>query len=131
MIGTDLPGRCTACGLHPDKQGHRAPCEPSGPLHDQLLLEAQEAADKAMTTVSANHPQDAQLVDSVIEAYCQIGGAFSLNDLRPHLVGVQERNVIGSRMRVWSQRGRIRCVGRVASTEPGTHAREIRVWEPA
>lgn len=38
-IGTNLPGRCTTCGMdpRPEVQGHRLPCTPTGHMADLLL----------------------------------------------------------------------------------------------
>lgn len=84
-----------------------------------------------MEATADAHPADVDAVDRVLVAVIRQGADFSLNDLRPHLRHVENRNVIGSRVQTFARRGLIRDTGtRVKSTDPGTHAAEIKVWRP-
>jgi hypothetical protein len=69
------------------------------------------------------------MVDRVLDAFIERRVPFSMNDIRPRLRHIGNRNVIGARVRAAKQAGRIRETGdRVASTDPGTHGHEIKVW---
>lgn len=126
-----LPDRCSSCGCHPKAQGHLAPCPPSGPLHDRLLIEGRGLAQSGMAATVSAHPDDASLVDRVLAARIKRGGRFSLNDLRPQLRAVRSRSVIGARVNAAARRGEIRRVDYTPSTDPGTHGHPVAVWEAA
>lgn len=115
-----FPGRCPECSWHEPSQGHAPTCERGIALGRQAM---QAAADA--------NPSDVDAVDRVLVAFIGRGADFSLNDLRPHLRHVANRNVIGSRVQAFAQRGRIRDTGtRVPSSDPGTHGKELKVWRP-
>lgn len=114
------PGRCPECCWHEPTQGHAPTCERGTVL-----------ARQAMDATATAHPADVDAVDRVLVAFIAKGADFSGNDLRPHLRHVANRNVIGSRIQTFARRGRIRDTGtRIKSTDPATHAHEIRVWRP-
>lgn len=128
--GTDLPGRCTACGLAPI-QGHRATsddglivtgCTPSGPVG---LAIGRHLASVGMARTVEAHPDDAALVDAAIAAAAKSGREFSANDLRYLTNRVEAPAVIGARMRAWVSSKKLRRVGDVPSDLPGTHGHKI------
>lgn len=136
MILANLPSnRCPSCGLHPDPavQGHRSidssgeptGCDDSGRLG---LILARERRDQGMARTVEAHPDDASIVDRVLEQRIKAGGEFSLNDLRPELVGVKRKNVIGARVNAYAKAGRIEPTGYVPSTDAATHGHPVRTW---
>lgn len=115
-----FPDRCNECGWHEAKQGHAPTCSVGI-----------TAGRQAMASVAAAHPADVDAVDRVLVAFIRKGADFTLNDIRPQLHHVENRNVIGSRIQTFARRGRIRDTGaRVTSSDPGTHGKELKVWRP-
>lgn len=130
----ELDGRCPRCFLHVPSMGHRdtlddlttvTGCTPSGPVG--LELGRHLAAVGMARTVEA-HPDDAALVDAVLERRIRRGGEFSLNDLRPELVSVANKAVIGARVQAFARSKRIRRVGYVPSTDSATHGHPVAQW---
>ncbi len=117
--------RCSHCGAHPQLQGHLPPCQPSGPLAEQL---AREGRDLGMARTVAAHPDDAARVDAVLARFIASGRPFSANDTRAELEGVKG-SVVGSRFSAASKARRIKRTGnRFPSTDPGTHLHHIDEW---
>lgn len=74
---------------------------------------------------------DRRVVDQAIKACAEKGRPFSANDVRPLLPAGIRKNLVGARFLAASRAGLIRRVGAVASTDPGTHAHEVKLWEAA
>lgn len=130
----NLPGRCRACGLHIDAQGHRLTdsegnptgCTPTGPLGLQL---ARAARDTGMArTVEAN-PAAVAKVDAAIMRRVRECRPFSANTIRAELADLApfERPVIGARMRTLGRRF-CEAIGEVPSSDPATHGKKVTVW---
>lgn len=124
----DFPGRCPDCLLHIEAQGHRSPCEPSGPLG---VLLGRKLADRGMSRTVAAHPDDAAIVDAALEVAVASGRQFSANDFRHLVTKVSEPHVIGARYRTLINSKRVKRVGDTPSSSPGTHAHRIGVYEAA
>lgn len=112
-----LPGRCSDCGWHIEKQGHSSTCDIP-----------QRLGQEGMVRVTGNHPTDAARVDAVLETFIRSGLEFSLNDMRPHLADVKARNVIGARINAAARAKRIKRIGYEPSTQPETHGHPIARW---
>lgn len=132
----ELDGRCPDCFLHVPTMGHRSHlgddsptgCTPSGPVG---LAMGRHLASVGMARTVEAHPDDAALVDAVLERRIRRGGEFSLNDLRPELAAVENKAVIGSRVNAFSRAKRITRIGYVPSTDPGTHGHPVALWKAA
>lgn len=131
-----LDGRCPACLLDMQAQGHRSidsngnptGCDDSGKLG---LILARERRDKGMARTVQAHPDDASIVDRVLEQRIKAGGEFSLNDLRPALAAVKEKHVIGARVQAFARAKRIVRTGYTPSTDPRTNGHPIATWKAA
>lgn len=128
-----LDGRCPRCFLHVS-QGHRGTlddlttvtgCTPSGPVG---LAIGRHLASVGMARTVEAHPDDAALVDAVLERRIRRGGEFSLNDLRPELSAVENKAVIGARVQAFARSKRIKRTGYVPSTDPNTHGHPVASW---
>lgn len=94
-----------------------------------LLAEGRKARDEGMAQVEESSDQLAKdSVDHLIRTFAERGEKFSANDIRPHLIDVRPQ-LVGARFMAASKRQIIRAVGLVASTDKGTHAHRITVWE--
>lgn len=97
---------------------------------EQLEL-GQELRDEGMRLVTeASDQWDRDVIDQALRAVRQRGARFSANDVRPLLPPGVRPALVGARFMAASRREEIRKVGWVASTDPGTHAHPIALWEP-
>lgn len=132
---TGYPNRCPRCFLDTESQGHRSHrdgiatgCENSGPLG---LILGRQRRDEGMKATTEAHPDDAAIVDRVLEARIKAGGEFSLNDLRGQLAAVESKPVIGARVQAFARAKRIVRVGYVPSTDAATHGHPVALWRAA
>jgi hypothetical protein len=91
------------------------------------VAEGRRLRDGALACVSAGE-WDSAVIDQAIRFFAASGRRFSANEVRPLLPEVR-RAAIGVRFMAASRRGVIRRVGSTPSTDPGTHAHRIAVWE--
>lgn len=87
---------------------------------DQALAQVEEAGDQ----------WDRSVIDQGIAALNARGLPWSANDLRPRLPAVRSA-LIGARFLAATKRGEMTRTGWVTSTDPGTHARPVALWQPA
>jgi hypothetical protein len=133
-IGTDLPGRCTRCGLEPRIHGHRAQlrdgtptgCQWSGELGlllaEQLKSEAFDNLDKADTT------DENTLLRREIVALGRRQPRFTPDDLP---ADIRQRTNPNRRGRVFSgllSEGVLVEVDRRKSANPKAHGKTVGVY---
>ncbi|MEV2274058.1 hypothetical protein AB0I72_00600 [Nocardiopsis sp. NPDC049922] len=87
-------------------------------LRDAGMAAAEEAAG-----------DDVAAIDLLIARAAATGRPFSANDLRGHLPPGVRTAAIGARFAHARRRGVITPVGYVTSTDPGTHAHQVRQWQ--
>jgi hypothetical protein len=80
---------------------------------------------------AASAPDAITQLDQLIAAMAATGERFSANSIRSQLPEGIRPNAIGGRFRMAAERGLIRPVGFVASTDPRTHGHAVRVWQGA
>lgn len=98
----------------------------AGSDHQRALSER----DSVLEMVEeAGDDWDRAVIDQGIEALNSRGVPWSANDLRPLLPGVRAA-LIGVRFLAAARRGEMARAGYVTSTDPGTHARPIVLWQP-
>jgi hypothetical protein len=121
-----MEDRCSECGCHESKQGHIAPCEPSGPLG---LILGRRLAERGMARATAAHPGAVAMIDAAILRRVKAGVEFSANTIRAELTSLtpDERPVIGARMNSLA-RSLCQKVGEEPSTDPGTHGKTVARW---
>lgn len=97
----------------------------------QLEL-GQALRDKGIARVEcAADDQDRAVIDQAIRVVADRGRPFSANDVRPLLPPGIRPALIGARFLAASKRRQIRKLGWVPSTDPGTHAHPVALWEAA
>ncbi|WP_160050728.1 hypothetical protein [Nocardiopsis sp. FR4] len=89
--------------------------------------EGRRLREEALAGASADGWDNA-VIDQAIRFFAASGRRFSANDVRP-LLPLVRRAAIGARFMAASRRGVIRRVDSTPSTDPGTHAHRITVWE--
>ena len=95
----------------------------------QLTLGDALAQEGIARATAASDPDAIQQLDNLIATYAATGKPFSANDLRKHIPEGVRPNAVGGRFSYARRRGLIRAIGWVASTDPGTHAHPVRVWQ--
>lgn len=87
-------------------------------------------ADEGMgRATNASCPDAIKALDQIIARFAATGEPFSANDTRAHLPEGVRPAAVGGRFRHAARRGVIRPIGYVASTDPGTHAHPVRLWQ--
>jgi hypothetical protein len=98
-------------------------------LHNDVGDDGRAARDHALEVVEeAGDDWDRSVVDRAIVETGKRLGEFSANDVRPLLPEVR-RSLVGARFLAMAKAGRLESVGYVASSDAGTHASPIRLWE--
>lgn len=83
--------------------------------------------DRGQSIASAAHPDERAKVDAAIRKLAATGREFSANECRGlHNVAGP---VVGAAFTAARKAGVIRAVGFTTSTDPGTHAHPVRVWQ--
>ena len=95
----------------------------------QMTLADALAAEGMASATAASSPDAITQLDTLIARYAATGEEFSANSLRAQLPEGIRPNAIGGRFRRAADRGLIRPVGYVASTDPRTHGHAVRVWQ--
>lgn len=90
-------------------------------LRDEALQQVEDASDEWQRAV----------VDQAIAAAARTGRQFSANDVRPLLPAGVRPALVGARFMAASRRRAIVKVGWVPSTDPGTHAHPVALWQGA
>lgn len=137
---------CVMCGAEPAvlyPGGFRCPQhtpakllglpEPATWVEQQkAVAQGRELREDGVAKVeAASGDWDRAVVDRAIKECAATGRPFSANDVRPLLPPGIRKNLVGARFLAASRSGLIRRVGAVASTDPGTHAHEVKLWEAA
>lgn len=100
-------------------------------MTEQLML-GQTLRDEGIAKVeAASDDQDRAVIDQAIRVVAERGRPFSANDVRPLLPAGIRPALVGARFMAASRRREIRKLGWVPSTDPGTHAHPIALWEAA
>lgn len=86
------------------------------------------ARDEALDRVNRNaEGWEKAVIDQAVLALAE-QGPVSANSFRHLLPEITNRNVIGGRLAALGAARRLRKVGEVVSTDPGTHAKKIGLW---
>lgn len=95
---------------------------------EQLEL-GQALRDEGIARVTeASDQWERDVIDQAISAMVERGRPFSANDVRPLLPPGVRPALVGARFRTAALHRKIRRVGYVPSTDPGTHAHPIALW---
>ncbi|WP_017599218.1 hypothetical protein [Nocardiopsis lucentensis] len=90
--------------------------------------EGERLRDAGMTATEEAAGDDVAAIDLLIARAAATGHPFSANDIREHLPPGVRGGAIGARFAHARRRGVITAVGYVTSTDPGTHAHQVRQW---
>ncbi|ASU81383.1 hypothetical protein CDO52_00040 [Nocardiopsis gilva YIM 90087] len=74
---------------------------------------------------------DVAAIDLLIARAAATGKPFSANDIRAQIPDDARTAAIGARFAHARRRGVIEPIGYVTSTDPGTHAHQVRQWQGA
>lgn len=94
----------------------------------QHTTEGVRLRDAGMATATQAAGDDIPAIDLLIARAAATGREFSANDIREHLPAGVRTQAIGPRFAHARRRGVIEAVGYVTSTDPGTHAHQVRQW---
>ncbi|WP_116248187.1 hypothetical protein [Nocardiopsis sp. FIRDI 009] len=95
----------------------------------QASTEGVRLRDAGMAAVTEASSDDVAAIDHLIARAAVGGRPFSANDIRPYLPPVVRTALIGARFAYFHRRGVIHAIGYVRSTDPGTHAHPVRLWQ--
>lgn len=95
----------------------------------QLTIGDALAQEGMARATAASAPDAITALDQLIARYAKAGRPFSANTLRSQLPEGIRPGAIGGRFSYAHQRGLIKPVGYVASTDPRTHGHPVRVWQ--
>lgn len=102
------------------------------PAADTQLELGQALRDEGIARVEAAAADwERAVIDRIIREVAARGRPFSANDCRPLLPPGVRPALIGARFLAASKRRQIRKLGWVPSTDPGTHAHPVALWESA
>lgn len=94
----------------------------------QDTTEGERLRDAGMAAATEAARERLAAVDLLIARAAATGREFSANDIRAHLPEGIRTAAIGARFAHARRRGVIVPVGYVTSTDPGTHAHQVRQW---
>lgn len=119
-------------GIPEPPQGYGAQFRAEHLARQAALNEGRALREQGVQRVEQSSGEwDRKVVDQAIKACAAKGRPFSANDCRELLPPGIRRNLIGARFLAASRAGVIRRVGDVASSDAGTHAHRIGLWEAA
>ena len=101
-------------------------------MTEQLTIEEAIANRDGILHLIAGDPMKSPSVRAVAETIARIaqpGDRVSANLIRPHLPTWVNRGAIGATFGALVKAGALRKQGRVISTDPGTHGKEVQVYE--
>jgi hypothetical protein len=99
---------------------------------EQLTIEQAIENRNGILHLIAGDPMKSPSVRAVAETIAKVarpGDRVSANLIRPHLPTWVNRGAIGATFGALVRAGALRPEGRVISTDPGTHGKEVAVYE--